>query len=394
MLPFLGNTDEEKMKTENSPTPAQAFVSRQSSWSSVDSACIIGDLLPSRNSSWGSGDNNQRIVPSRNSSWGSYDTKGNQLSLLNDDPVNISSSGIFAYEKDEIPWHPGTVKRTKQKIEEKHVPQSSNSSLLRSSSANDANKKTKSCDIKKHGGKMSTSSCSVKQPQRKCVKLASTDLPSSNDQVRSKSEEYLIENDSGQLQLSASAPETSCIMNKLQERRQKSCESSQSIGSKVKNLKMNFEAKANQNQKTSSTSSLPSSPIAIHIDMPTVDIFPNEDIKSLIDRYEVPKSPNGRQRPKSMYESKYSSKSSSIQPKFISHQTKLPKTDGEFKRPPIPAQQPIVKNALMSVNTNQQNVKPALGNCRKIQQHGKTHPLAKLGINKPRINPATAYNTM
>jgi protein phosphatase slingshot len=45
------------------------FISRQSSWSSVDSACIVGEM-PSRNSSWGSGDNR----PSRNSSWGSYDT--------------------------------------------------------------------------------------------------------------------------------------------------------------------------------------------------------------------------------------------------------------------------------------------------------------------------------
>lgn len=357
--------------------------------------------MPSRNSSWGSGDNNQRIIPSRNSSWGSYDTKANQLSLFNDDPVNISSSGIFAYEKDEIPWHPGTVKRTKQKIEEKHVPPASNTTLLRSSSANDANKKTKSCDIKKHGSKTSTSStCSIKQPQRKCVKLASNDMPLSNEQVRSKSEEYLIENDSGHVQLSASAPETSSMMNKLQERRQKSCDSAQTVGSKVKNLKMNFEAKANQSQKKSSTSSLPSSPIAIHIDVPQVDIFPNE-IKALIHRYEPPISPNGRPRPKSMHEPKLSSKTSSSAPfqpnKFITHQTKLPKTDGgEFKRPPIPAQQPIVKNALMSVNTNQQNVKPTLGKCRNIQQHGKTHPLAKLGINKPRINasPATAYNTM
>lgn len=94
-------------------------VSRQSSWSSVDSACIIGDL-PSRNSSWGSGDNNNRTAPSRNSSWGSYDTKMQQHVLTED--VVMGQSGIFPYEKDEIPWHPGTVKRTKQKIEEKQGP--------------------------------------------------------------------------------------------------------------------------------------------------------------------------------------------------------------------------------------------------------------------------------
>lgn len=50
--------------------------SRQSSWSSYDSAVVMG--FPeknelSRHSSWGSGDT--RILPSRNSSWGSYDMR-------------------------------------------------------------------------------------------------------------------------------------------------------------------------------------------------------------------------------------------------------------------------------------------------------------------------------
>lgn len=374
---------EEKIAIEYQQAP-QAFVSRQSSWSSVDSACVIGDLLPSRNSSWGSGDN--RAIPSRNSSWGSYDTKTIQKQQHQDD-ILVGSSGIFAYEKDEIPWHPGTVKRTKQKIEEKQVP-ISNKINIRAKSDNVKVKENKisTCDIKQKN-------LSFQQPQRKFVKLASLESSSSKEQMRSKSEEYLIENKSGLLQLSASAPESSCmsIALKLQQRRQNSCDSSHGIG-KVKNLKMNFEAKANQQQQqkqNSTTSSLPSSPIAIHIDVANSDSFPNEDIKSLIDRYEVPKSPNIRQRPKSMYESKFITKSSSSQhPKFISHQTKLPKNE----RPPIPAQQPIVvKSALMAVNTNQNLV-----NCRKIQQHGKTHPLTKLGINKPRINTSTAaaYNTM
>jgi protein phosphatase slingshot len=30
----------------------------------------------------------------------------------------LGSSGLFPYDKEEIPWHPGTVKRTKQKLEE------------------------------------------------------------------------------------------------------------------------------------------------------------------------------------------------------------------------------------------------------------------------------------
>lgn len=74
--------------------------SRQSSWSSYDSAVVMDNN--SVHSSWAT-------LPSRNSSWGSYDMRPS-------DP--LGSSGLFPYDKEEIPWHPGTVKRTKQKLEE------------------------------------------------------------------------------------------------------------------------------------------------------------------------------------------------------------------------------------------------------------------------------------
>lgn len=101
--------------------------SRQSSWSSYDSAVVLGYQgetrdLPSRHSSWGSGDT--RTLPSRNSSWGSYDMRRGQIGHIiaerddrSGDIISHSSSGIFPYDRDEIPWHPGTVKRTKQKLE-------------------------------------------------------------------------------------------------------------------------------------------------------------------------------------------------------------------------------------------------------------------------------------
>ena len=73
--------------------------SRQSSWSSYDSAVVLENSV---HSSWAT-------LPSRNSSWGSYDMRPA-------DP--LGSSGLFPYDKEEIPWHPGTVKRTKQKLEE------------------------------------------------------------------------------------------------------------------------------------------------------------------------------------------------------------------------------------------------------------------------------------
>ncbi|CRK96813.1 CLUMA_CG009948, isoform B [Clunio marinus] len=445
------------------------FVSRQSSWSSVDSACIIGDL-PSRNSSWGSGDNN-RTLPSRNSSWGSYDTKMQQTVLAED--VVMGQSGIFPYEKDEIPWHPGTVKRTKQKIEEKQVPimrsasgpsyqATSTTSLSTIDAKNNNNNNKILCDIKKSllidnlTNRTGKGSSSPKQPQ-KFAKLQQSSSVSSaaikgnnkSGNMRCRSEEYLSaqrairmassvggndNNNNNAQQLSASAPETFCLSFmsdhddvpttktstlKLQQRRQQfkkpgtyttddSCDkklkrgdNQQGIG-KVKNLKMNFEAKANNTKLIAATTgaatsggnkknchSLPSSPIAIHIDVSSAssDGFPSantEDIKTLIDRYDgVAKmrnilSPNIRQRPKSLFETKFNVKSYQSKPSLITHQTILQKSDDYKRLPPIPSQQqPTVKNALMTSNQNMKNV----GNCRKnIQQHGKTHPLTKLII--------------
>lgn len=115
--------------------------SRQSSWSSYDSAVVLGFQgeardAPSRQSSWGSGDTRWTYsgggtLPSRNSSWGSYDMRPpmqyvnergekqqQPVQTHSDDLFGSSSSGMFPYDRDEIPWYPGTVKRTKQKLEE------------------------------------------------------------------------------------------------------------------------------------------------------------------------------------------------------------------------------------------------------------------------------------
>lgn len=106
------------------------LISRQSSWSSVDSACVMGGYpsesnlrdLPSRHSSWGSGDTS-RTTPSRNSSWGSYDMRTNPMSLPKSGGTCLEEDGDGTMEQqqltghEDVPWHPGTVRRTKQKIE-------------------------------------------------------------------------------------------------------------------------------------------------------------------------------------------------------------------------------------------------------------------------------------
>lgn len=480
---------EEKRQSRLEPTAITTttpphFVSRQSSWSSVDSACIVGDL-PSRNSSWGSGDNR----PSRNSSWGSYDTKTTLPTTLNEDVV-MGQSGIFPYEKDEIPWHPGTVKRTKQKIEEKQI----SPSILRSSSSPspahhqiDAKNNNKIlCDIKKSLLIDNLTNRTNQQKPHKFAKLqqsssvSSAAIKSSNKQhMRCKSEEYLTaqramltanrsrnndsNNNKNNQPLSASAPETFCLSfdNEMTQSNKKdnvevklrrhsdddkklNKKENQSIG-KVKNLKMNFEAKANNNvinnnsqnvimtssattttvaknrENRKNCQSLPSSPIAIHIDVSSTTGFPSADsgfpedktVRERVECFEYGRinsifnPSNLRQRPKSLYETKFQVKAfgqhqRNQQPYQISHKTIFTKSDD--KRPPFPFQssiQPTVKNALMTSNQNNLvcSTKPsvlATVHCRK-QQQGKTHPLTKLNLtNKQRINttPTTAYNTM
>ncbi|KAL6254995.1 hypothetical protein P5V15_014338 [Pogonomyrmex californicus] len=99
--PFSAQLDRvfDREERRGEPTTRES-PSRQSSWSSYDSAVILDNN--SVHSSWAT-------LPSRNSSWGSYDMRPSDL---------LGSSGLFPYDKEEIPWHPGTVKRTKQKLEE------------------------------------------------------------------------------------------------------------------------------------------------------------------------------------------------------------------------------------------------------------------------------------
>ncbi|XP_058444938.1 protein phosphatase Slingshot isoform X2 [Malaya genurostris] len=454
------------------PQPAQ-HVSRQSSWSSVDSA-VVADMIrgtfssASRNSSWGSGDNQgQRMVPappSRNSSWGSYDTStASSIQTVVEVPVDpsadgtdedLSHSGIFPYDKDEIPWHPGTVKRTKQKIEER-----SSSSIKRICSEKFGHQHPK---IDESRG--------------------------TNSQQRSNSEEVLPSNRSATsmgsstyTRLSASAPGSYCLSpfgSKRPEEEQTSSKSHHrrfsfrkytpdeqkkndentavSVSGIVKNLKMSFEAKVNDRSKKEQKKgrSLPSSPVAIHIELSKQQQQhgqsakqhqqQQEDItvRDLVDRYEAPRcrasfnthhrhnsscaSTNTdqvvlRQRPRSVFEPlKYAQNQQ--KPLMISHSTTLLKTStDDFSRPPpippavVSGGGPFVRGIIIgsaASNTSQQAppvVSGSGGTCsgpgagtgtkKVIQHHGKTHPLAKINLTKHRINATSttataAYNTM
>lgn len=407
------------------------LVSRQSSWSSVDSAVVLSRDTPSRHSSWGSADS--RVPPSRNSSWGSYDIKSSASA------ATVAPTYMLAMSENV--WPSGTVKRTKNKIEKPLVGK-------------------RIC-----GG--STDVC-VAPPQpltkNRAIDIVSmSDKPSKRlflqqkDKNRCNSEETLsIETILSSLnnRLSASAPETSVIGSiaaaVVKGVTKRSLKTASSIDEKsstnttnlygiVQNLKMNFEANATVTRRDESgtvkVKSLPSSPIATHPERNYADhsflSYKNAaasaatgeeiNVRGLVDRYEITKTKYDssssssasssssssssvtttiKPRPRSVFEPKHQQHHMSTafaKPLMITHSTVIPKID-EYRRPPVPPP-PVVKNALgttipiASVLVATSSAKQSAAACKKMQQHGKTHPLTRLGLPKQRLNTA-AYNTM
>lgn len=395
--------------------------------------------MPSRHASWGSGDT--RNLPTRNSSWAAFDLR----------PTSAQPGGIrgsirsggassFAYDRDEIPWHPGTVKRTKQKIESSAV-------VKRKCAA--APPDPSSTDMSVMPGKTNVFLFSDQRRRPTATNRSHSEevLPPGTTRILSPSTSSTFQ------RLSASAPETStigcCLATSSKRRSQHSprtartlmpqrsldtTERSASDSSSstpagfaatnsyglVQNLKQNFEACRQDAKKK--VKSLPSSPIATHPDKssppdrqfnkfsePLTDQATQEErnVRGLVDRYEVHRSGSTyavKPRPRSEYISNSSFAGS--KPYMISHATIFARTD-DFRRPPVPP--PIVRNTLGSssifgpvggVSASSVIVPAQLVSggsntlsYRKMQQHGKTHPLSRLGLNNPRLSTAT-YNTM
>lgn len=242
---------------QQSASQKDFLISRQSSWSSVDSACVMGGYpsdtnlrdLPSRHSSWGSGDTS-RTTPSRNSSWGSYDMRTNPPYLLKGEHQAMPEQQV---EKDDIPWHPGTVRRTKQRIEERekiHQKSPSNGSRKKNfftSSSRSLNEESRS-----KISKTSLEQLSVSAP-------SSTSTSSAASNCSSCSNYTAIHNPQSGGGLSCDLDDDEC--ENLQ---------TNAGGSIVQNLKLNFELKAQEDGEVGGTRlikqsrSLPSSPVAIH----------------------------------------------------------------------------------------------------------------------------------
>lgn len=425
-----------------------ADVSRNNSWSSVDSAVVMGETPrepPSRHSSWGSGDN--RNTPSRNSSWGSYDMRN--ANITNVDPSN--NSGIIRLNvedatpasscqipvRDEVPWLSGTVKRTKQKIEEQSVVKRICSEV----------KDPKPVPIQRQGHSQQRRNKTHNRCSSEEV-LSGTNLSSN---IYSRLSASAPEAVSIHLSISpafralkscTSVDEADELINNLKKTEAESNNPHQAVGM-VKNLKLNFEPKRMQplieaDITSNSTSgkkkgrSLPSSPV--HTDpnqnskSPLRESTRQEEntledinVRNLVDRYEETKVRNTsyrnsfpstkrvssidvpslhkstHRRPTSVLETTRLNIHATNKPLMMTQSAIFTRPD-EFKpRPPVVPQPNALKtvSVLNKTNNNNNNNNNNTGVvCRRFQQHGKTHPLARLEIAKQKLDTATSYNTM
>lgn len=404
--------------------------SRQSSWSSYDSAVVLGETrdAPSRHSSWGSGDT--RVLPSRNSSWGSYDMRpGVPIHYLNDKGEKVtfdgSSSGIFQYDKEDTSWYIGTVKRTKQKLEESSVRKSEtewhsdcpneilsqnennveafNTALIKCSSAED-----KSNGLQNLNDNVSPSSrLSVSAPESSAMDLIGHDCTSlsrsasnvsnlcDSSSVISTAQCYSVKQHKDFLESLSKEMTKSKKVDDTEET---------SVPGIVRNLKKEFEAKnAGENivRTKNRVNSLPTSPISIHqpkeennstSPLSPTSSDPGEDLnfKKLIGKFE---STNEKDqvvmRPKPFFSQNKNARYSCIEvssPKNSRLITNFVKEKEDFKKPPKPPslRDPEPKVVVATVI--------AKASAKKQQQFGKSHPLARLNIKPRHTNPV--YNTM
>ncbi|KAK4875115.1 hypothetical protein RN001_011537 [Aquatica leii] len=429
--------------------------SRQSSWGSYDSAVVLGYQnetrdVPSRHSSLGSGDT--RTLPSRNSSWGSYDMRpGGPVYYMNEKGektlhTNGAESGSSGSEKEEFSWYPGTVKRTKQKLEggfsndssletvhcdypeRENVAEAFNLALIEnaveetSSSAISAE-----IDIVKSKDNLNVygggSRLSVSAPER-CIDI----IPQECSLSRSASNVSSIK-DSNVIATAQcfSVKQHKLYMENLNKDpklpKDDPPELDHGISGIVRSLKKEFEAKTvtnvermNQNNveiaqdESSKPKSLPSSPQSVHVEKDKCDLSPTESdsgedysFKMLIGKFEHctkgkqdshvhlrPKIfiPNNQHRNArfSCIEVSSDSSRSMQSPLITGYKNNLgsEKTSGSHsKRPPIAPSKNPTPNVVVATVIAKATMKQ--------QQFGKSHPLAKINI-KPRRNPL--YNTM
>ncbi|KAL1494250.1 hypothetical protein ABEB36_009875 [Hypothenemus hampei] len=402
--------------------------SRQSSWSSYDSAVVLGfheknEL--SRHSSWGSGDT--KLLPSRNSSWGSYDMRPKTSIYYMEDgeKTTDNQNGIYSYDKEDIPWHPGTVKRTKQRLEgatrqlsNDSVNSNSCTSLNKSSSSDtlhinfveainetlvdsaisdkiDIPRTEKRLPLSPRLARLSASapeSCSIELVTKEGTSLSrsasNVTEPLTEQRILVKLQKSFLENTQ---------------KNKLSKKLEDSSFDN-SLG-KVQNLKKEFEAKSSitcldqmnipdqsdtvaKPSSKNRVASLPSSPISNHQAKESAtqksEDLSFKTIRSVFEKNEEENHPVKRRHrfPNAVKNnSRYSyieglERSPKVMATPFIYTLKPDKMETEFKRPPIGPTE--IRSTIIASATK-----------KKQQQFGKTHPVSMLSRQHN-----TVYNTM
>ncbi|KAJ6639861.1 Protein phosphatase Slingshot [Pseudolycoriella hygida] len=342
----------------------------------------------SRFSSWSSSEDNKSFT-----SINSGHTRGGET---------INQSRTFPFV-DDVAWQSGAIRRTKFFMDKSSVTKRINDdtstcfiNTKKKSAINATNPWTEKLN-KSLANKITLNRCNSEQ------NLNTNQLPSINSR------------------LSVSTPETTVEYarpilyddNKQTFRKVGSSPSSQKICGIVQNLKMNFEqndAFSRFNPKLAMPITLPATSYTSITSDRNVDMAFSMDqsfnsktskpiaeeinVKNLVDKYEITKSTKQskqllpvKSRPRSVYETKQQMHQLSKSHTISSHPTFIQNMD-EYHRPPVP---PTNQNKTITqsnpIPISKSNV------CKRMQQHGKTHPLSRLGIPKQRLN-AAAYNTM
>ncbi|XP_017079934.1 protein phosphatase Slingshot isoform X2 [Drosophila eugracilis] len=396
--------------------------------------------LPSRHASWGSGDN-RTSLPQRTSSCSYYDSNRNTTAIFEGVIQDLKRSGncnVIEGAEPSVGVGEGTVKRTKQKLEE-------------------------STSLKKRCQEESSQELlleAVDAGQKRCPSLyrsaSSAHSPRQRQPLRCNSEELMHTSDIENKNTTPGDQEATVV---LRVQGQTLAED-QRISGNVQILKQNFEAKAgvvgvgggggtstgagsgttiaatlsggagassvNTGKKTTSHQSLPSSPVAQHANHVSTASSSNSsasnssdssvsencdrNVKGLVHKYQTttscssqaaathtvacaPLPPAGttsnvshacsttttsfKQRPLSYYDRSLSNRSTH---------------DYSDSRPP-PAPVRVSQNSGVQHHHHQQQPEQQQVQIRRLAQHGKTHPLSRLSAPKTGFNTA-AYNTM
>lgn len=420
--------------------------SRQSSWSSYDSAVVLREA-PSRQSSWGSGDTRWGTLPSRNSSWGSYDIR----------PLVPSS------EKDDGTWYLGTVRRTRNKIEEGKEDCDSTSSVPFSATSASLRLHTPRPYLAPSNTRKSVDS---KSPQdAKIVHYASSPTLSTHgsreddvlnllgspptDKIAVSQPNITLYHGSRtssevESRLSASAPAaTSLSLIPGMTFNPSPSEAVAELPGKVRNLKKEFEAKSGvvpalvskdmppmvtPTERTDRVRSLPPSPVSVHPerDVPPTSASPLQSpassaedlsVKVLVGKYEVGKvsglTPLKRTRIVSENEVPRKTSQPPIPPRKSSYEVQnnaasMRCINGSFLVNHLNIRNGVKPGSGVRVGCSTTN--KAISNIpspsvvvasvmavahNKKQQQGKTHPLARLApMNKVSRHTNPVYNTM